>query len=339
MGTSIATQPGELEKVTIDSPTDFSRDAVIKISSLLVRSYRKSGDFELKVQISLAILLIAGVAPTLFAQTATKKNPRTPPVAILLTPKTDTTDAGVEAISATDEARSASEKPSLANVESARSLFRAGVASIDGRQYKDAIGSLEAARKLVPNSIAVHTQLGNAYLGLSEYENSINAFERAVSLGSTSAAVRGAIGLGYLKLAQPEKAIVPLQEATRGEPKNANNHYLLALAYDGIGKLDDSVEEYLRSIGENRNHYLSYFGLAAVYSEQSRNEDAIGLLKDAIRLKPDFAEAYLALGDVLSSTGNYKDAIHNFDLAIKLIPESALARNNRLELEYVQTDV
>ncbi len=298
MGRSNATQPVELERVTIETQTDLGRDAVIKISSLLIRSYRKSGELELRVQICLALLLIASVAPTLFAQTAAKKNPRTPQVADLVKPKTDTADAGVVAVPATDEIRSTSEKLSLADVEPARNLFRAGVASIDNGQYKDAIASLEAADKLVPNSRAIYTQLGNAYLGLSDYKNSINAFERAVSLGAASAAIRGALGVAYLKLAKPEKAI------------------------------HDSINEYWRSIGLDRKHYLSYFGLAAVYSAQSRNEDAIGFLKEAIRLKPDFTEAYLALGDLLSSTGNYKDAIHHFELAIKLNPRSSVALNN-----------
>src|SRR5258707_13858677 len=130
------------------------------------------------VQVCVVLFLIGIVAPTVLAQMLAEKESRASHVASLevpnlLAPKTDSTGAGGLANPAANINPSANEELKPPAIASAQNSFRAGVASINAGHYQDALASLEAARRLAPNSSAVYAELGNAYLCLNDYENSI----------------------------------------------------------------------------------------------------------------------------------------------------------------------
>jgi hypothetical protein len=91
-----------------------------------------------RTQICFVLLVFASPAPTVLAQTATEKDPRTSEEANLLAPKTDSTNVGP--INPTAGVNlSASDERKRAAVASAQNSLRAGAASLDAGHYKDAI--------------------------------------------------------------------------------------------------------------------------------------------------------------------------------------------------------
>ena len=102
-----------------------------------------------RVQICIALLLTSIGVPAVFAQTAAEIDPGTSQLASLLAPNTGSTRPGVAKPDANGYPAASKEGEPTA-LESAQKSFRAGLASLDARQYKDAVTSLEAARRLSP---------------------------------------------------------------------------------------------------------------------------------------------------------------------------------------------
>jgi len=61
-------------------------------------------------------------------------------------------------------------------------LFRSGTAALDRGDSASAVRDLEGAARLLPESSAVHNNLGLAYAAAQRDDDALRAFERAVAI-------------------------------------------------------------------------------------------------------------------------------------------------------------
>jgi len=115
------------------------------------------------------------------------------------------------------------------------------------------------------------------------------------------------------------------KEAVRIAPWSNSTHHRLGFCYVQIGKLDESVLEFEKTIQLGPEHilaYKSYAGLGYVYLQKSQFDKAIEMYQKAIKGIIDEKErVYQDLGNCYLAQGKYDEAISMFKEALRINPE------------------
>ncbi len=139
-------------------------------------------------------------------------------------------------------------------------------------EYKEAIKTLNDAKKMDPKNIKVYNLLGWAYIHLEQYDKSSLLFQEVLSM----------------------------------DPHNEMAHANLGYINHKKGLYGEAIEK-LSSIekkAENKQAVLySLFYLGLVYFEREMYEDAVELLNKAINVGPNLYEAYYYLGKAYQKQG------------------------------------
>ena len=103
---------------------------------------------------------------------------------------------------------------------------------------------------------------------------------------------------------------------------------ILGVSRTQIGKLDEAIEAYKKSILLKPDFALAHYNLASTLQELGRLEDAEASFKQAIILNPDYSAAFNNLGVTLQELGRLEDAEVSFKQAITLNPYYSEAFSN-----------
>jgi tetratricopeptide (TPR) repeat protein len=172
-------------------------------------------------------------------------------------------------------------------------------AALTPTNVKEAIGHLEKAVALAPNSVKAQFNLAVAYGASPELgpAKEIEQLRKVVSTSPTFARARLALGKALLQSGKVPEAVQELGEATRLEPARGEAHYQLGLALARAGRTDEAAAELKKG--------------RELVAADDRNQNA----------SLDIAEGRAAL-----EKGDLEAAAAKFQRAIELTPESSEAR-------------
>ena len=109
----------------------------------------------------------------------------------------------------------------------------------------------------------------------------------------------------------------------------SSRHYSnLGRIYDRMGRLDEAIAEYKRSIAIDPNIAMAHSNLGAAYTSKNMFDDAISECRKAIAIKPNFAMAHYNLGIAYDKKGTLDAAIAEYERALAINPRYAEALNN-----------
>ena len=83
---------------------------------------------------------------------------------------------------------------------------------------------------------------------------------------------------------------------------------ILGVSRTQIGKLDEAIEAYKKSISLKPDFALAHYNLGSTLQELGRLDEAEASYTQAIALKPDYAEAHSNLGNTLKELGRLDEA-------------------------------
>lgn len=106
------------------------------------------------------------------------------------------------------------------------------------------------------------------------------------------------------------------------------NHYLASVCLRSIGRIDEAIDESMKSIECNSNDRHSLFNLGALYSYKGMTIEAIELWKRVLVLDPDYAQAYFNMGAVYGHRGEDGMALSAYENALRIDPTLAQACHN-----------
>lgn len=115
-------------------------------------------------------------------------------------------------------------------------------------------------------------------------------------------------------------AIKEIKKAIKLKPNIDIFHFNLGTVYDSIGKENESLEQYKKSIKigtDFEKAYLAYYNLAIDFKNKSKFYDSLRYYSKAIELKPDFAEAHWNKSLVLLLLDNFKEGFKEFEYRFK----------------------
>ena len=163
-----------------------------------------------------------------------------------------------------------------------------------------------------------HCNMSMLYTLKREHEKAIAAGERAVALEPGVANAHLAYGMSLHYGGRPEEAIPVLQRAIRLNPLGEAGSFMnLGHAYRVMGRFEEAVLEYKKSLQRSPDNFFAHLSLAATYSMMGREEEARAEAAEVLRLNPKFSvDAYakrLMFKDQ-STTDKFIDALRKAGL-------------------------
>lgn len=136
-----------------------------------------------------------------------------------------------------------------------------------------------------------------------------------------------------------ERNIRILQEQIKSNPNDPYFHFFLASNYNEIGKTEESVAEYQKTIDlkPSENILISaYTSIAFGLYKLKKAKEAFIMAKAAMAIDPNEAGAYCLIGLILGGAGSYKEAIDLLEYASKIDPaKSRSASQNIRNCKYL----
>ena len=152
---------------------------------------------------------------------------------------------------------------------------------------------IELAQKALAmdESIAgAHSLLCGLYRRMREYEKSIAEGERTVALDPGNASANVMYGMSLYYGGRPEEAIPVLQKAIRLNPLGEAGSFLnLGHAYRAMGRFEEAVSAYKKSLQRSPDNFFAHLGLVATYSMMGREQEARAEATEVLRINPKFS--------------------------------------------------
>jgi TolB-like protein len=158
--------------------------------------------------------------------------------------------------------------------------------------FAAAEGKLTKALSLIPDHARAHFGLGYVDIFTNRAAQGIAECERALVLDRNLAHAHAMIGFGKHFLGRPEETEAHVAEAMRLSPRDTMAYLWMAylgIATNQLGRWEQAIRWFRRSIEANRNLPHAHFALAAALAQLGRLEEARSAVKTGLALDPSFA--------------------------------------------------
>jgi len=185
---------------------------------------------------------------------------------------------------------------------------------------------------LVIAASAAHRWLVGRWL--IRQKGSFRWIPRVISSGGLSLVAGCAVvgfGFGVLTFQrnQDYQSDIAIWEDTVAKaPSNGRAHNELGVALEKLGRTDEAIAAYLKSVELDPNSVHARANLGNLLAKRGRADDAVDQLHQALRIKPHAADLLCGLGGILVDAGRVDEGLVSLRKSLAIRPDSAEARNN-----------
>ena len=156
-----------------------------------------------------------------------------------------------------------------------------------------AIEYLEKAAALTDRKGIALTFLGHVYALKKDYDKSIELEQQAIALIPNGADAHMFLAITLNWASRPEEALPLLEKAMRLNPLPPAFYYLhVGTCYRLLGRFEDAIAMFKKSIQLAPNSALAYQGLACTCALAGRDEEAKAAAAELLRINPKFSVEY-----------------------------------------------
>lgn len=138
-------------------------------------------------------------------------------------------------------------------------------------------------------------------------------------------------GLDYYQNSENSLAILELQESVQKKPDFDPAWNLLGLAWGHAGKLDESLQAFLKAVEASPYNPTYIYNAAQAHHRLQNQDEALRLAKLAASIKTNFSDASRLIGKIHLASNNYDEAF----LAFKEAYETGL-RDREFLIQFTQ---
>ena len=203
-------------------------------------------------------------------------------------------------------------------VSSTRTLLLQGQAYLGMGELDKALGVLNKAIVVAPESAEAHHLRGTIHHALGAPRRAINDFDKATSLDPNSAEYYYSRGTAYQQIGLFQLAVEDLSQAVRLDPFHSNALNNRGLVYTQLGQFDRALEDFSQAIGLDSQLAITYSNRGFVYRLMGLANKAVEDLNQAIQLDPQIGMAYFNRALAYTLLGKDSDAQRDVELAAQL---------------------
>jgi len=185
-----------------------------------------------------------------------------------------------------------------------------------------------------PEHLLAFEAAGNLF-NAGNFEEARRVFEEILVSVPDSFEANLGIGMVHGIEGDVSAAIHFFEKAGDIQPASAEVFYNLGLALSQLGKVEQAVAAYRRSL-KNSPSYEAWLNLGNLYDDSGDLDAAAGSYSKAIDLNPNHALAHVNLGNVQAKSGNREHAIRSYEAALEIDPDNEQART-QLHLNRART--
>ena len=209
------------------------------------------------------------------------------------------------------------------NSENVDALVLLGIRSYQKKDYQNALGFLNRANSLYPNSAQTLSNLGLTHTALLEFQKALHFFDLAVESDSNIPEVHNNRGNALKGLGRNMEALEAYANALTLRP-----NYAEALSNKGVILLEDGNPEkaiplFEQALQINPNLAVAFNSLGNALSQLGRDEESFACFEHALQINGSYLDACLNFGNALKKAKKYKAAIECFQHALTMNPENA----------------
>jgi tetratricopeptide (TPR) repeat protein len=157
--------------------------------------------------------------------------------------------------------------------EGERMMILAAEAATSGNAVKQK-ECLEKAVQEYPADERAHLALGNYYFGQQRYRDAIDQYKRSIDLAPDYAGAYNILGYAYRQVEDYPEAEKVFKRYTELIPNDPNPHDSYAELLMKMGKFDESIANYRKSLAIDPHFVASYAGLAMNYLQKGMPMEA-----------------------------------------------------------------
>jgi len=136
------------------------------------------------------------------------------------------------------------------------------------------------------------------------------------------------LGVSRTQIGKLDEAIEAYKKSILLKPDFALAHYNLGSTLQELGRLDEAEASYTKAITLKPNHAEAHYNLGNMLKELGRLDEAEASYKQAIVFKPDYPEAHSNLGNMLQEIDRLGEAEASYTQALALKPNFAEVHYN-----------
>jgi tetratricopeptide (TPR) repeat protein len=193
------------------------------------------------------------------------------------------------------------------------------------RRYAEAIGPLEHATRLMPDSAALFNDLGMACLFARRLPEAIGHLRRSATLRPGASGTYYNLGIALDQAGDVPAALEALRRCVSLDPGLAEAHALAGDLLVGTGQREEAVSAYERASRASPGTTLGRLCAARALVLRERPQEAEAWLRQLIARDGSCAEAHLMLGQILSDAGRFDEASASFERTLALDPSNGAA--------------
>lgn len=177
-------------------------------------------------------------------------------------------------------------------------------------KYEESIKNLTRAVGHDPtsaNAVKAYQLMGQAYSNIEDSENAVKSYEAALRLSPGNVDIHTALGNIHYFFKRYDQAIASYSSAVKYDP-SAGNRYSLGQGYLANGQLQEAEAQFTLVNSQAPAKPQGVYGLGLVAAKREDFEKAAGFFHQALELQPSNQEAKVELAYALANMGQVDDA-------------------------------
>jgi len=205
----------------------------------------------------------------------------------------------------------------------AKRLFEQANTSIEGRKYKEAVGTLNELRLCRNISAVERFNLGWLYGRAHDFKTALAVFNAVPDEVPDRQTHQYAIALSYFELGDYSAAVDVLTKLKSQSALDAKCANLLGVAYSKLGAYDQAYSSLTEAVHADPGNMSGYLNLVTLCADSGDFVKAAAAAAGAVRAFPKSSEALIVNGAANTLLGRLDAAHDNFSKAVQLAPENA----------------
>lgn len=179
-----------------------------------------------------------------------------------------------------------------------------------------------------PQAGGAHLVLGLALHGQGRAEEALGPLQRAAALAPDSFDAQNNLGAALVDLRRGGEALPPLGRAIELRPANAVALTNLGNALLLEGRSTEAIDCYRKALASAPDHVPAHYNLGTALDDLGKLDEAVSCFEAARRLSPNVADIHNNLGTALQGLGRLEEATASLRAALALDPACVQAHAN-----------
>ncbi|MBK8312076.1 MAG: tetratricopeptide repeat protein [Chitinophagaceae bacterium] len=197
---------------------------------------------------------------------------------------------------------------SLPKVDSADYFLQKGLVEKQNGRRLESLKNFEKAIRYDENSLAINTELAQAYLDLRRYALARETFLKLVRMGDETAANFKQILTLSFQLKQKDDVLLYANKLKKADPSEKVAYYIGRIHYEN-DNYGEAIKYLNEAIKEDPTNADAPYMIAHSYSDMMNYKLAVPYFKQAIELKPNESYWIYELSLIFYAMNNDKDAL------------------------------